>query len=456
MEPAKKHKRSCNSIIIILFMLSVSCAIPSCSNKNEKTSGTKPVFNSENIFPFQDDHVHGSTIVELPNGDLLAGWFQGSGERQADDVRVMGARKKDGEREWSQPFILADVKEFPDCNPVLFLDGKNRLWLMWYTVIAHQWETSLLKYRISEDYSDMSGAPKWNWQADLHIKPGDQAEYGIQPDDSFVQSVQRQLEEYAKYLKSFSDENFNAERWNRHVENTISKARGENMIRSGRIYNENGEFEGTPLGYPYFRRMGWQTRNKPFITTSGRMIVPLYSDGFSFSLMAFTDDWGESWDFSEPLVGGGNIQPAIAKTGSGELVAYMRDNGPAPKRLHVSRSGDNGETWSPVRDSEIPNPGSGADIVTLENGHWVLVFNDTERGRHILAVALSEDEGKTWPWHKNIVSEEQPTSAHYPAVIEGKNGILHVSYSYFVVQQNEQIKKTIRYAVFSEEWIKSI
>ena len=32
------------------------------------------------IFPLVSQHVHGSTIVELPNGDLLAAWFQGSGE----------------------------------------------------------------------------------------------------------------------------------------------------------------------------------------------------------------------------------------------------------------------------------------------------------------------------------------------------------------------------------------
>jgi len=40
-------------------------------------------------------------------------------------------------------------------------------------------------------------------------------------------------------------------------------------------------------------------------------------------------------------------------------VTYMRDNGPPPKRLMMSESKDQGQTWSPVRDSEIPNPGSG-------------------------------------------------------------------------------------------------
>ena len=41
---------------------------------------------AELIFPPQAKHVHSSTIEELPNGDLIAAWFYGSGERRANDV----------------------------------------------------------------------------------------------------------------------------------------------------------------------------------------------------------------------------------------------------------------------------------------------------------------------------------------------------------------------------------
>ena len=142
------------------------------------------------IFPVQDQHAHGSTLVELPNGDLLVGWFQGSGERWADDVVVMGARKKKGASAWSAPFVMADVKEFPDCNPLLFLDPQGRLWLMWITIIANQWETSLLKYQLSTDYLNTEGAQRWTWQDSLLLKPGGKTERGIQPGDPFVASVE--------------------------------------------------------------------------------------------------------------------------------------------------------------------------------------------------------------------------------------------------------------------------
>ena len=51
-----------------------------------------PFCESELIFPLEHWHNHGSCIVECPNGDLLVCWFHGSGERQADDVKIEGAR----------------------------------------------------------------------------------------------------------------------------------------------------------------------------------------------------------------------------------------------------------------------------------------------------------------------------------------------------------------------------
>src|SRR5690349_25027317 len=84
-------------------------------------------FRSAIVFPYQDEHVHGSSVVKLPNGDVLSAWFQGSGERWADDVRIMGSRLIKGDTIWSQPFVMADVNGFPDINPILFLDKKDRL-----------------------------------------------------------------------------------------------------------------------------------------------------------------------------------------------------------------------------------------------------------------------------------------------------------------------------------------
>ncbi len=49
-------------------------------------------YSAELIFPLEKWHNHSSSVVELPNGDLLVVWFHGSGERTADDVLIRGAR----------------------------------------------------------------------------------------------------------------------------------------------------------------------------------------------------------------------------------------------------------------------------------------------------------------------------------------------------------------------------
>jgi predicted neuraminidase len=436
--------------LLVSTVLMTACA----SGGRASSAAPSPAdgFFSEDVIPYQPEHVHGSTIAELPNGDLLIAWFQGHGERWADDVRIMGARKKQGSTKWSEAFVMADVAGFPDINPVLSVDAKGRLWLFWYTVLANQWESSLLKYRVSDDYTEMPGAPHWAWQADIHAKFA-KTERGILPDDPFVLEVTRQLDAEREVMGAARDSAAFA-RWKARI---LARATGQEMVAAGRVPRADGSYEERELGYPMFRRIGWQTRNKPITTRSGRMILPLYSDGFSFSVMAYTDDGGETWGFSAPLVGAGNIQPSIAQTKAGELVAYMRDNGPAPHMLHVSRSRDDGRTWSTVRDTDLPNPGSAADIVTLKNGHWALISNDTERGRNRLSVALSEDEGASWRWKRTIELDEsaEPKTAQYPAIIEGKDGMLQASYSYFLPSvKGSPDRQTIRYATFSEAWVR--
>lgn len=452
-----------NNLILIIYLIlaagSKGLIDTSLARGNNPAGDDKAFCRTIEIFPLVSQHVHGSTIVELPNGDLLAAWFQGSGERWADDVAIMGARLRSGREKWSGTFVMADVPEFPDINPILFLDTQNRLWLMWYTVIANQWETSLPKYRISKNYMMPDGPPEWAWQDVLYVKPGDRAERGIQPNDRFVKSVERQVNEYKEYIAQSNSiagllTSGLADRWK---EELLAKARGENMIRKGRLTDSPGQSTERQLGYPYFRRMGWQTKNKAVLVDKKRMIVPLYSDGFSFSLMAITDNCGKTWQFSEPLVAPGNIQPSIAKKADGTLVAYMRDNGPPPQRLHVSYSEDKGLTWSPVRDSQLPNPGSGADIVTMSNGHWALAYNDTEDGRHSLAISISTDEGKSWEYtrHLELDTRERNTAtgSAYPSIIQGRDDVLHVVYSYHHNDRKGAPNKTIKYASFNEAWV---
>ncbi|MGK7394907.1 MAG: sialidase family protein [Candidatus Cyclobacteriaceae bacterium M3_2C_046] len=437
------------------------CGFLSCqSTGGEETSAT--TFQSSVIFPLQSDHVHGPTMVDLPNGDLLAAWFQGSGERWADDVRIMGSRLTNGDTAWSQPFLMADVPGFPDINPMMFMDQEQRLWLMWYPVVANQWETSIPMYRISQDYLS-AGPPEWDWQDILLAKPGDKTERGIQPGDRFVEATQQQLKEYEYYLKQELLPQFTAAEqsqflqwWDGYKQKTDSLVQGRNMVRSGRI-RQDGQEVSARLGYPLSRRIGWQTKNKPLLV-GDRIIVPLYSDGLDCSLFALTDDLGKTWQFSNPVIGGIGIQPAIAVAGDGTLAAFLRDNGPPPQRIQQTVSYDTGATWTIARDIELPNPGAGFDITNLASGEWLLVYNDQEEGRYNLTAALSVDAGKSWPWKRSIEHDprgELATASHYPAVIQSEDQMIHVVYSFHHNDRKGAPHKTIKYVRFSPEWIKT-
>jgi len=444
---------------ISLLLIFYGC-LPGEKKSTENIDQASDTLIPEQIFPFQSQHCHGSSNVELPNKDLMVAWFQGSGERTADDVAIKGARRDHKTGKWSEPFTLADVPDFPDINPVLFLDGKSRLWLIWYTVMAYQWESSILKYRISDNYMQESGSPEWKWQDMIHLKPDGSVPDGIGKNDQFVQILTRKYDEFHKDLVSkgfINNKNgpVTDELWERALAQYFSIAKGTRFTAAGTDINEKGERVRTELGFPLQRRIGWQSRNKPLII-GNRMLLPLYSDGFDFSLIAITDNWGETWHFSEPIVGAGSIQPSLALRKDSSIVAYMRDNGPPPKRLAKSISTDKGKTWSMVEDSDVPNPGTAADVVVLRSGNWALVHNDIEEGRHRLSVWLSKDEGKTWPYRKTLVNGTPGSEVrgHYPAIIQGSDGIIHISYTNQIAgPEGQPSLKNIVHACFSEKWL---
>lgn len=365
----------------------------------------EPKYKDELVFPLNAQHNHAPGIVECPNGDLIVSWYRGSGERKADDVQVLGARQRKGETTWSEPFVMADYPGFPDGNTCMMIDRKERLWLFWPIVLANTWESCVTTYRRSSDYSN-DGCPQWDWQGLVLLRP-----------ENFAEKFEAALV---------------AEKKRRNISGLAEAA----YILKVR-----------PLAKDKLsQRLGWQTRCKPIELASGRILLPLYTDTFSFCIMAISDDGGETWFASEPLFGFGNIQATILEKRDGTIVAYMRENG-TTERIRVAESKDQGMTWGPTTESELPNPGAGVDGVRLANGHWALVYNDQTEGRNRLAISISDDDGKTWKWTRHL--ESQPKgSFHYPAVIQGADGTILAVYSYFV-----EGGKSMKLASFNEAWV---
>lgn len=419
------------SQIMVRAWLAFSCLSVQvyCAAGGSPASRDKAFLESELIFPLEHWHNHASCVVECPDGSLLVCWYHGSGERKADDVVVLGARKPKGSRQWSAPFLMADTPGYPDTNPAMFIDPRKRLWLLWPTILANRWETALMKYRISSDYQ-RAGPPRWEVNEVLHLSPG----------TNFQTTVNAALNELAAGPRPAEK----AEEYNRWITETRQLAADKLSCR-----------------------IGWMTRVHPYVLDGSRLIVPLYSDGFNFSLMAISDNWGGTWFTSAPLVGAGNVQPSLARKQDGTLVAFMRDNGPAPQRIQRSESSNRGETWNRVVDSDRLDPGAGVELLVLKDGLWLVIHNDLEKGRHRLAVSLSDDEGQTWKWTRHLERDTEADikagagSYHYPSIIQAKDGTLHATYSFQQKQSEVRLdssgrpaSKSIKHAHFNEAWIR--
>lgn len=125
------------------------------------------------------------------------------------------------------------------------------------------------------------------------------------------------------------------------------------------------------------------------------------------------------------------IQPAILQHPNGRLQVLCRSD---QDRIVQAWSDDGGNSWSRFSTIHLPNPNSGIDAVTLNDGSQLLVYNPTIRGkewfnnRGKLNVALSTN-GKDW---RDIMVLENGTSEEYsyPAVIQAKDGKVHIVYTY--------------------------
>lgn len=379
------------------------------------TAAAAPAYEEELIFPLQPQHAHSSSIAECPNGDLLACWFQGSGERRSGDVQVLGARRKAGESEWSAPFPMADTPGFPDCNPVLFINSAGELRLFWIAVPAERWEDSLLRYRIAKSY-EADGPPAWEWQDLLIFDPGE--------------DMPALLEAGFEQLKD-----------------TLPEATSD----MGRFLRLDLKRIVQDARDPSLRQRGWMTRTNVVTLDSGRLLLPLYSDGYLLGLMLISDDNGATWRPGKPIVGMCLNQPAVVQKRDGTLVAYMREEDDVRHRTLASESTDEGETWSLARYTDIPNPNSSLAVIRLADARWVMVYNDSELERDTLNVALSDDEGETWKWQRHL-EREKGGQFHYPFALQSRDGRIHVSYTY---NHAGGQGRSIKHATFNPEWVEA-
>jgi len=188
--------------------------------------------------------------------------------------------------------------------------------------------------------------------------------------------------------------------------------------------------------------LGMVVRTKPIVLYNGDVIFGVENkDGRS--RFWITSDCGRTWHITGPVPGVRSEQPTLIQRKDGSLLAYLR---PVDDDfIGRTESSDRGRTWTKATLTDLPNPYAAVDMVKLRDGRLVLAFNNTSKARTPLTLALSEDEGKTWPYKRELIAEPRAEFS-YPAIIEDSNGMLHVTYTHKRVW--------IGHFRLSPEWIK--
>jgi predicted neuraminidase len=392
--------------------MSNQTAIISDGKLKEVTEGLK---RTEAYLPSDCIQNHAANLLVLDNGDLLCTWFAGTQEG-IPDIHIYMSRLKKGESSWSKAVKVSDDPTRSEQNPVLFKAPDEKVWLLYTAQKSGNQDTAIVRYRISEDNGHSFGP-----------------------------------------IKTLFDQ-----------EGTF--------IRQPIVVLDNGEWL-LPVFYCH--------------TTKGRK----WTGHRDTSAVKISKDEGNTWEEYEVPNSTGCVHMNIEKLEDGTLLALFRSRW--ADYIYSSYSIDNGRKWSDPKPTELPNNNSSIQFTKLANGHLALVFNkmnaencterraslyddieDEENEENVVAeavedsgereafwgaprapmtVAISEDNGVTWPFVKDIEigdgyamtnnsKDKLNREYSYPSIKQGSDGKLHIAFTYF--------RQTIKYVQLTEEEIK--
>lgn len=173
-------------------------------------------------------------------------------------------------------------------------------------------------------------------------------------------------------------------------------------------------------------------RAKPLILPNGDVLAGTSIESYQ-SWSAWVErstDHGRTWTkhgpISHPREPYGIIQPTLIPRSGGGVRMFTRARNIG--WICYADSFDGGLSWTPARETELPNPNTGVDAVKLTDGRVVMIYNHTKRGRSPLNLAISNDDGDSWQRFLDL--ETEPGEYSYPALIQGSNGDLHMTYTW--------------------------
>lgn len=325
---------------LVIFLTLIACSKP--KTQTESSDETQEISLEEvtRSMVFESHpgfaQAHASTVESLGNGEYLVAWFGGSHEKH-DDVGIWLA-KGDGST-WTEPRVVAKVRNDPHWNPVLHRDQNGRL-ILFFKVGKEidQWETWI-------QYSDDQGE---TWAQPKELVQGDKGGRGPVRNHLTILSNGTWLAPSSHELNKV---------WNAFVD--LSTDQGKTWNRT-----------------PYFE--------------VDRTLIP--EEGI--------------------------IQPTAWESAPGKIHLLLRSSA---GKIARTDSDDGGKTWAPVYLTDLPNNNSAIEVAHLEGEKIALLYNPVEGNwgdRNIIELAVSLDNGKTWPIRKTIEETDNPEGEFsYPSLI---------------------------------------
>ncbi len=326
------------------------------------------------VFPLQElyPECHASTVTKAPDGTILAAWFGGTHEKH-DDVAIWSSRFVNGT--WESQRIIADTKDIPCWNPVLFSTD----------------DRVILFFKSGKEI------PTW------------QTLYSESFDNGLTWTTPKEL-----------------------VEGDIG---GRGPVKNKPIRLQNGTILApssveTETSWDCFTDRsddnGKTWKKSPFVPIphdqlKGRGIIQpsLWEE--------LSDNVSTPHDFTEGKI-------SSRTSGSTSVHMLMRST---EGSIYTASSSDGGCTWSEAHPTSLPNNNSGLDMTRMDNGDLYLVCNPVGKdwgARTPIVLLRSKDNGVTWEEvmtldHIPCDTNQKAAEFSYPAIIADQDE-LHITYTY--------------------------
>lgn len=232
-----------------------------------------------------------------------------------------------------------------------------------------------------------------------------------------------------------------------------------------------------------FDEVGTFIRQPMLVLNNGDWILPIFHclpvEGEEWhgqndvSAVKISSDRGGTWSEHPVPESKGAVHMNIVQRQNGSLAAFFRSR--YADNIMAATSTDNGRTWSKPVATALPNNNSSIQVRDLGDGRWGLVFNNiaaeadiraNAKGAPIwgvprtpLSLALSYDEGRSWPEIRDIeLAPKAPPALNldkpdrrarelsYPTVTADSQGRINVAFTYF--------RRAIKFVRVRPDWVK--